>query len=330
MKTQEIFKWLDWFLRIPCVTYNEEWLVGALQQRLGAIPALSVQTDNVGNLIIRYRPTNSGDKARFAIQAHLDHPGYVVTKKNGHIYEAKSYGKNLPECFEGEMLKFWVFGDRAKSGEALETGNGKLIFMSNENISIGAFGMWDFPPMVINGATIMGRGFDDTLMALFAAYLAMLYSQQGCPCPIDFYLTVAEEDGKVGSKILANDKRIAGQILNLEVTAERDTVVCGNGVVCRLADKETEFSKKMYELVHVLANQLRKRFSGLKVQFDFKHEDVGEPPVFHEHGVEVLTLAVPCKNKHNKAADGSPAPETICRDDLYSLFVMMLHVILCL
>jgi putative aminopeptidase FrvX len=229
---------------------------------------------------------------------------------------------------DGASLNFWTFGtDVPKHGTAVEVSDETLTLASKENIPVGAFGMWDFPSFAINEGTLYGRGLDDTLMATFISYLMLSISSKGYPHPMDAYMTVGEEDGKTGSKAIAENMDMSRRVLNLEVTGERNTVMCGNGAVCRLVDKKTEFSKKMAKFVNESVGRLQEAMPDLRVQFDYKHEHVGEPPVFHEQGVEVVTLAVPCHNKHNRDSEGCPAPELVHMKDLSSLFIMTAHMI---
>ena len=117
----------------PTAPFHEDAVRAEIFQQLAQLPHVRAKCDDFGNVIAHYQ---RGDgRARHALAAHMDHPGFVGGEFMGGV--PKDYLARKPPVRD-----------------------------------FGAFAMWDLPAFAVEDARIYSRACDDligcaTIVAMF-------------------------------------------------------------------------------------------------------------------------------------------------------------------
>ncbi len=95
---------------LPTAPYCEQhviaWLLAWAKSRGDA--SLRARRDAAGNVYLEYRRGNVTGRRPLVIEAHMDHPGFVVVKHGRGGIEAEFRGGVKPSHFKDAQARFWV------------------------------------------------------------------------------------------------------------------------------------------------------------------------------------------------------------------------------
>ena len=313
---------LEELARRPAAPYYEQAVAGYLRdccERAG----LRVEADRHGNLLITL-PGNDAAAPGMAFVAHLDHPGFEVTAREGGNYVARALGGVPPAAFDagtrlqlitraGERLPYRVVGragapeDRAALLEADESRVGALPCAA----------IFDLPDFELDGDMIRMRAADD--LAGCAAILAALRKVAAARRPGTVYglFTRAEEAGLVGARLAAGDGLLPKEtvVVSLEASRALPGAEIGRGPVIRTGDRTTTFDRSAEAYLVAARERLAEGPGGFDCQRQLMSGGVCEASAFAAFGYPVTGVAFPLGNYHNHGPEGEVAAEFIHMGD---------------
>lgn len=320
---------------IPTAPLHEEGvarhMAGALQQY-----GFSVRQDGFGNLTATLR---RGREARpLALVAHMDHPGFVVTRSMGREVLADVLGGFQPTVLDiGTPVRFYD-GDISCAGAIREylPAVGRLrpaVRVSIEgSIGAGAFATLDLPACLRLNGLLALRAADDLAQCACLLLVAERLASVAEPVDVTIVLTRAEEIGLVGATLVAEAGLVAREstVVSLECSVALPGAEMGKGPVIRVGDAGQTFDPRGEALLLTARDQLLQQWSrapetaGRAIQRQLMSGGRCEATAFMAHGYITTGVVLPLGNYHNADAHGHMAPEHIHMDDLLSAAELLL------
>ena len=284
----------------PTAPFHEYHVRDHLLSLLDEFPHVSVEEDDFGNLIAKYK--RGSGKARWAFGAHMDHPGWVCDPK----------GKNLPEGGMDPRLPDMRFlGGVPKS--YLPTGEVKHF---------GEFAMWDLPAFDYDRENdlVYGRVCDDLVgcVAIVALFSELERREVAGACYGVF--TRAEEVGFVGAVHLATNGRLPKDLcfVSLETSSPRGAVEMGKGPVVRVGDRLSVFDDEATAQLLAAAE-----IGGVEVQRALLDGGACEATAMNLFSVKATGISVLLGNYHNCAPTGQIDSEYVSLKDVKAMIALI-------
>jgi endoglucanase len=262
----------------PTAPFCEDAVRAEIQRLLADCPHVSTHIDPHGNLIARYR--RGRRHARFALAAHMDHPGYVDGKFLGGVPE-RYLAKRPP------------------------------------TVSFGPFAMWDLPACEIRGGRIYSRACDDLIGCAAIAATLLKLEHSRAAAAVDALFTRGEEVGFIGAMALARSRGISTRtrIISLECSSEKGGLCkMGAGVIIRVGDRTSIFDPgTTAELCELAARH------AIPMQRCLMSGGSCEATAYQLHGYTCGALCVALGNYHNCGPRNRIAPEIVAVRDVRAL-----------
>jgi putative aminopeptidase FrvX len=278
MKPDSIQEVVRTILAQPTAPFHEDAVRGEILQLLAQCPHVATQLDGFGNVIALYR---RGDRRpRFALAAHMDHPGFVGGEFLGGVSE--SYLEKKPPTRD-----------------------------------FGAFAMWDLPACEVNDERIYSRACDDLIgcAAIVATFQELERSgSEGCVYGL---FTRAEEVGFVGAIHLAKSGELPREItiLSLECSSEKGGACkMGDGAILRVGDRTSIFDSDVMGSLAEIA-----KAAEIPVQRCLMSGGTCEATAYQLYGYRCGALCVALGNYHNCGPDERIEAEYVSIDDVRGL-----------
>ena len=262
----------------PTAPFHEDAVRAEILRQLERCPHVHVDTDANGNVIAKY--TRGATTPRFALVAHMDHPGYVG----------------------GEFLGGVPANYRDKKPPTR---------------SFGAFEMWDLPDCEVRDGLIHSRACDDLVgCAVMIATLQSL-EESGAETSVLALFTRAEEVGFVGAIELAQSGSISRDvtIISLECSSDKGGMATiGDGAVLRVGDRTSIFDPGITATLDALAKRAE-----IPLQRKLMSGGTCEATAFRLYGYRCGALCVPMRNYHNCGPENRIEPECVSFADVSAL-----------
>ncbi len=323
-----LLKTLREILAVPTVPFGEQWLAASVVRRFRRRRSVRTEVDALGNVCLRYRPPGRR-VAKFAFQAHLDHPGFRCRRSLPCGGEIEVLGHVPAKIKRGKLRFFTAPGapgiPATISRDEKSDGRRVLQVKAAEPIPAGSVGMWDFPPLRRDGDYIEGRGFDDNLGVAILVYLLEEAARRRFRQPFDVLFTRAEETGCVGAMEMLRLKtlRLPPHIITLEMPGARGEIVAGDGVIVRVGDRFSVFDPVLSLYLYALAWNCGQDDPGFSYQRRLVGGGGTEVTPFSLHGYQASALCLATINQHNRGPRERPAPERVHLGDLLSLLTLL-------
>lgn len=322
-------------LSAPVAPFAEEWVSRRVEALLAGRVRLRAERDAAGNLLFRYRPRGTR-AAKFALQSHLDHPGFIAegAAEAGRC-RCRAYGW-VPHNLKGATLRLFEGpNDRGQAARvvAVETNAAgrpeAAIVKTARAVAPGAVGMFDFPPLRRAGAALECRAIDATFGAGVLAWLLREACARRFPQPFDVVLTRAEEAGCVGALELARrgTARLPETIVTLEFPNAIGEIALGGGAINRIGDAACIFDPRLAAHLDELSFRLAAEKPGFKMQRRLGWRGRTEASIFAHHGHRTACVCLPNANYHNIGPGGRPRPERADLGDLASLCALLRELV---
>ena len=315
-------------LDLPTAPFCEQAVVDYVR-RFADANGLAFTRDGAGNVLLRYR--RGRPKTRWVFAAHLDHPGFVATRRRGRTLWAEFRGSVGIEYFPGSRARFFApdgeVGAAVASARATSRRGWLAVHLTLDRpvcVPRGTVGMWDFPGVRIRRRRVSARGCDD--VAGVAAVLCALRTLacHGAEADVTALLTRAEEVGFVGALAACRDGSIprGAAVVGIETSQAQPQAPLGGGVVVRVGDAVRTFDPSL--TAHLAAVARRRAGEG---QFTFRRAlmpgGACESTVYQAFGHRTAALCLPLGNYHNQGPGGRIAPERIDLNDFASLVSLL-------
>lgn len=322
-------RWLEQLTAIPTVPGREERVLQWVNRWTSRRADLAVRKDRTGNLLI----TQKGRRQRASVVAvaHTDHPGFVITAREGRAATVEFRGGVRPEYFDGARLEFFSGQDGEAHRHRLveydpDRSVGQVRLPATSPLAVGDIGRWALPrPRRTADGRLHGPACDD--LAGVAAALSALDRARGNAALRHFavLLTRAEEVGFVGAIGAARDGTLPenSRILSIECSRAFADSPIGGGPVVRVGDASSVFD-------HALTNRVADgvRAAGIRHQRKLMAGGSCEATAFLAYGYSTTGLCLPLGNYHNMGnleevergeGEARPALEVVSVEDYHGL-----------
>lgn len=319
-------------LPIPTTSYREQGVVAYLENFARA-RGLAFKQDPFGNAYITY--WHGQAKRPFVLEAHMDHPGFVVTGVKGRRLTLEFQGGLSAEYGKGERVRIYGVEKQSDSIRARVTSviaskpttrgmqkrivGARAVLESPGIVEVGDIALWDVELCRFRGRTLHGRQCDDLVgVVTVLATLDRLVSEGRTGHLIGMF-TRAEEVGLVGAAAAAAAREIPKDALVVALetsSAAGGRAKQGGGPIVRVGDREHIFSPAVTMWMTELAREIASTQS--KFSYQRKLMDAGgtEATAFDLLGYETGAACLALGNWHNAGPRNRVRAETVNLDDL--------------
>jgi len=321
---------LDFLARLggqPAVAFYESGVAATVESILDGL-GLERRKDSFGNIIAKLAGSDP-TVTPMAIVAHMDHPGFEITGREGNEFIATAQGGVPPTSFAtGVPLQVLLpDGNRAPAvttgrhgAEAERQVRLKLTNPQDASaIEPPAAAVFDLVDFELDGDLIRMRAVDD-LAGCSAALAVLARLAGGDKRPHgDIYglFTRAEEVGLIGARLAAEAGELPEE--TLIISAESSRVLPGaeqgGGPVIRVGDAGFTFNAEAESALIRAREALQESKPGFKVQRQLMSGGVCEASAFALFGYQTTGVAFPLGNYHNAAPEGKIEAEYIHIED---------------
>ena len=332
---------LDFLARLgarPAVAFHENAAAAAVRDILAEI-AVPWRTDHFGNIIARLPGAGADADADadrlppIAFMAHMDHPGFEVTGRDGDYLVARALGGVPAGAFapgvplqiilpDGRRIAAETAGPQDAATDGADASPPRQVLLQlptppADPVPIPSPVVFDLPDFSVDGDHLVMRAADD--LAGCGSILAALAALRNAPPPGAVYgvFTRAEEVGLVGARLLAEAGALPPDtlVVSLESSRTLPGAELGGGPVIRVGDAGSTFSYDAEAALIRARETLTARQPDFPCQRQLMSGGVCEASAFLAWGYRATGLAFPLGNYHNGAPDGSIAAEYVHRND---------------
>ena len=294
---------------IPAVPYRETAVRNAIAEILSE-NGIEWEIDGFGNLIARVPGANSS-RPPVAFVAHMDHPGFEFVEADGIKGRVRMLGRTPDAVFTGRFALL-VFDVQAEASTVAWTAGSpgpdgrdprdRLIDVELQSpVRLPAYAVFDLPDYENRAGVIHMRACDD--LAGCASILAMMEQVAASQLEVDVYgvFTRAEEEGLIGARLLAEERRLPVETIVVSVESSRALPGAehGSGPVIRVGDAAATFSAEAESVLLAARQQLAQRVPPVPVQRQLMSGGVCEASAFVVHGYRATGVAFPLGHYHN-------------------------------
>ena len=325
-------------LPIPTTSYREHG-VQAYLENFAKDRRLAFRLDPFGNAYITYRHGQANRP--FVLEAHMDHPGFVVTGVKGRRLTLEFRGGLSAEYGKGERVRIYgsekqsnavrarvttvISSKPTKRGMPKRIVGARAVLESSGTVEVGDIALWDVEVCRFRGRTVHGRQCDDLVgVVTVLATLDRLVAEGRTGHLIGLF-TRAEEVGLVGAAAAAAAKEIPEDalIVALETSSSAGgRAKQGGGPIVRVGDREHIFSP----VVTMWMTELAQKIASTQSKFSYQRKlmDAGgtEATAFDLMGYETGAACLALGNWHTAGPRNRLRAETVNLDDLEGLILL--------
>jgi endoglucanase len=301
---------------LPTAPYCEAAVVRWLLEWAATLgKSVQVRRDGVGNVHVHYR-LGKAPPAPLVIEAHMDHPGFVVTStaRDGTL-RADFRGGVRPSFFEGARAKFWTghawLASKVRTVKQVKGRKTLSVELApiKEKLAPGTLGMWDLPDARIDGQIFSARVCDDLAgVAAIVCFIEQLVAEN-IPGHVIGLFTRAEEVGFAGVLAVCENGWIPknSRVVGLETSkasALGGGANQGDGAVIRVGDRTGIFSPGLTHFLAQAAGHIADDDSAFKYQRRLMDGGTCNSTAFLAYGYDSAALCVALGNYHNMTVKG--------------------------
>lgn len=330
------FKTLIEVTSIPTATGREWRVVEYLRAWVAARPALRLDADKAGNLVVRAKKATGGatkaKRAPLFITAHLDHPAFVVERviapgvvelsfrggvmdvffKDAPLTLHTRDGRRLPAILTRTAERSSPLGKHYEA-DVLESASAD----DEAAVAVGDVATWALLPAEVDGDGVLHTPACDDLAAVAAALDAMdaLIQSGGPRADVRLLFTLAEEIGFIGAIAACRLKTIpkGARVVALENSRASAEAPVGGGPIVRVGDRLSVFTPWLTAACAARAegvfgapstpraSQTNAEVKARPWQRKLMSGGACEASVFCHAGFDATCLCLPLGNYHNMA-----------------------------
>ncbi|HEY0257767.1 MAG TPA: hypothetical protein VGC39_10020 [Candidatus Methylacidiphilales bacterium] len=315
----------------PTAPCHEDHVRACLLERLRNLPHVTTRLDEFGNLHASYEHAAAG-REPFRVVAHMDHPGFVIARKNG-TEEMRFAGGVSEKYFAGKKIVFY----HEKNREPLGGAKIKKTSFSEEIKSVlldraipeeATFAMWDLPPARCTKKLFISPACDD--LAQVATVLALLrrLALTGARANVQALFTRAEEIGFAGALVALKSRKRLTPIptLSLETSQARGFARVAAGPIVRVGDRLSIFDSRVTHWLETAFRDLEKTRPGTVYQRLLMGGGTCEGSVFLRGGFPTGALCVALNHYHNMGPGTAIRAESISLRDWQGLYDFLFYL----
>ena len=322
-------------LPIPTASYREQRVLAYLEA-FAAERALDFRQDAFGNAYISYRRGRA--RRPLVLEAHTDHPGFVVTAVRGRRLELEFRGGLAAEYGNGEAVR--VYGDAlpsrgveasitsliaskpARRGAPRRIVSARALLDAPVEVAVGDLALWDVELCQFRGKTVRARQCDDLAGVVTVLSTLDRVSAARRPGHLIGLFTRAEEVGLEGAAAAAAAKELPEDALVVALETSSSAggrAEQGGGPIIRVGDRAHIFSPAMTMWMVALAERIASERPGFRYQRKLMDAGGTEATAFDLLGYETGAACLALGNWHNAGPRDRVRAETVHLDDLEGL-----------
>ena len=299
-------------LPLPVAPLFEDLPRAFIRRFVAERPALACREDAAGNLLVTVR-SRARRAAPLLLVAHMDHPGFRVTRVRGSRLTLRFLGGVAQtHVHVGQRIRLFRRGQAQSLGVAeiseVAGRRGMLARVGARLVSGtaagSAYAMWDLPAFAVRNGRIVARNCDDGMGCVAAlCVLDEIARRRGPRASMGVLFTRAEELGFYGALEairLATVPRSA-TIVSLEASRALPEAPQGGGVIVRVGDRVSTFDPAVTRALQATAARLRRRRPGFRSQRKLMDGGTCEATPFCLAGYRATGVALPLGNYHNQS-----------------------------
>jgi len=287
--------------------------------------------DAAGNVILRCRRGRRRGPP-WVFTAHMDHPGFVTTRRRGREVWAHFRGHVKPEYVLGSRVRLFPPGGEVCATIATRRAikpppwwSCRMVLDSPAAVPPGTVGMWDLPAFRRRGRRVSARACDDVAGTAAVVCAVDRIAAAETEANVIGLLTRAEEAGFVGALAACRLGTIPKDalVVGIEASKAQPGAPLGGGVVLRVGDRARTFDPALDAHISAVAAALARKRSDFRFTRQLMPGGTCESMVYCLFGYRAAALALPLGNYHNMGADGRIRPEQIDLGDFASLVELL-------
>ena len=322
----------------PAVAYHEAGVASVVRSILDET-GVEYSTDEFGNILARL-PGRDADVPGLAVVAHMDHPGFELTERQGDSGDefvadalggipASSFAAGVPLQVmlpSGERVAAVTagqFGEESERKAIVRVGDAAAAV----EMPLPAAAVFDLTDFELDGEYIRMRAVDDLAGCASALAAMARLSRSGERPDGDVYalFTRAEEVGLVGARLAADARLLPPGTLIVSAESSRTLPGAeqGRGPVIRVGDAGSTFDADAESVLIRAREALGEREGGFASQRQLMSGGVCEASAFAAYGYRTTGIAFPLGNYHNGAPEGRIEAEYIHVEDFLGGVALM-------
>ncbi len=308
----------------PTAPCHETHVRDCLLERLKGLPRVVTRVDEFGNLRATYE--HRPKREPFRLVAHMDHPGFVVERKDASAKLHFAGGVD-EKYFAGKGIVFFNEESRKPLGRAVIAGVSLLDDVKrvtlDRAIPAGAtFAMWDLPKPRCTKRLFLSPACDDLAQVSIVLALLRRLALGNTRAGVHALFTRAEEVGFAGALAALKSKTALAPMptLSLEASKARGFARVDGGPVVRVGDRLSIFDSRITHWLETAFRDLRAARPGSSFQRLLMGGGTCEASVFHRAGLPTGALCVALNNYHNMGPGAALRAESVSLRDCQGLY----------
>jgi endoglucanase len=315
-------------MRQPTVPYHEAG-VRAEVEAICREAGLAATRDRFGNVLVRLQ--RNPHLRPLALCAHMDHPGFEISRSLGGGRWMVRFLGGVPDEFfrQGTKLRLWPGGENVRLG--IRLGKHKEFEVRTTSVqTVPRFATWDVGDFSVRQGRIHERACDDLIGV--ATVLATLVALKKSDAQVNVVgvISRAEEVGFQGALAIAAGKSLPKKslVISLETSREMPPVKMGAGVIIRVGDRQSVFDSEATRFLTEVAGELRvdPQGKGFAFQRALMSGGACEGTAYQEFGYQTAAVCVALGNYHNCTPNGKIAAEFISVADACNMVRLLVSV----
>lgn len=319
-------------LKVPTAPFREQAVADQVRWWAAGRP-IEFMPDHAGNVVLRYH--HGQPTLRWALEAHMDHPGFQVVDADGSRVRANFLGTVGEAYFPGSRVRFFSPDGPAAGrivgylrADQAEWPVCEVELDSPAKVPPGSIGMWDLVDLELTGDCLTSRACDDVVGC--AAALAALEEivASGLDVDVTVLLTRAEEVGGMGAIAAAEAGTLPADslVVGIETSKAQPRAALGDGVVVRVGDRARTFDASLTAAVDAVADDLGRRDPTFRHVRQLMPGGTCESSIWCLWGYRATGVCLPLGNYHNQGDDGRIRPEQVHPGDFECLVKLLAAV----
>jgi len=308
----------------PTAPLHESHVRACLLERLKDLPHLTTRVDEFGNLHASYE--HQPERDPFRVVAHMDHPGFVVHRRDG-LEELHFTGGVDEPYFAGKGIVFYHEKTSKPLGRAVIEStsfseDAKRVALDRAIPAGATFAMWDLPRARCTKRLFLSPACDDLVQVATVLALLRRLALGSAKAGVHALFTRAEEIGFAGALAALKSKTPLAPMptLSLETSKARGFARVDAGPVVRVGDRLSVFDSR---ITHWLETAFRDR-QAARPETTYQRLLMGggtcEASVFHRAGWPAGALCVALNHYHNMGPGSALRAESISLRDWQGLY----------
>jgi endoglucanase len=308
----------------PTAPCHEAHVRACLLEWLKELPHVTTRVDEFGNLHASYE--HQPDREPFRLVAHMDHPAFVVDRKDaaGELHFA---GGVEEKYFAGSEIVFYHEETRKPLGRAVIAGTSfsddvKRVTLDRAIPAGATFAMWDLPKARCTKRLFLSPACDDLAQVSIVLALLRRLALGKTRAGVHALFTRAEEIGFAGTLAALKSKTPLAPMptLSLETSQARGFARVDGGPIVRVGDRLSIFDSRITHWLETAFRDLQAARPGTSSQRLLMGGGTCEASVFLRAGLPTGALCVALNNYHNMGPGTALRAESISLRDGQGLY----------